>query len=651
MTQKLVRCIEGHVYNSLAHDKCPVCGSPQAHSESVPQEEQKKPAKKTAVDRGGAVKPGQPVFIAGGAAALLLLLVGAWAIGLFGSSEPNGPAGPGQQEAANSDKPAVSDSTVVDPLQASTASNEPEPGKKSEPGENSGSGGTSKSNTAQESNGPVNDCDRYAMSPVDLDRIDGTPGVMTTSGIDPNIAIPACERAVRDHPDERRYKADLGRAYRAAKNDVKAAEAYKHAADEGSLFGTYALGIMARDGAAMPRDPAKARTLLVKAADGGMFAAMLDYANMLRDGIGGPKDAKEAARWLQKAVDADYLPAINQLGSYYLEGALGPADPAKARELFERAAKQNDAAAIGNVGFLYEKGLGVKKDIVQARAQYVQAADRGNTWAMRRLAELALTHKTFGVGQQNESEKWLKKAAALGDSEAMTKLGYGYRNAKFGGFPDYATSRQWFEKAAEAGNAEAMNEIGYAYNVGQGVPRDYGIARSWYQRAAELGNSSGRANLGLLYEFGSGVPLNYSKAWQFYEGAAERGNAFAMLHLGQMLQYGKGMNANLSEALRWYEKAGIEGNADGTWRAVQLLDRYSKEKKIAALAKLALSAAKRGSQEAIQALFREPQHLSRELRAAIEAELASAGFYDGAPRGRFDRKSREALQAFLRGNR
>ena len=232
----------------------------------------------------------------------------------------------------------------------------------------------------------------------------------------------------------------------------------------------------------------------------------------------------------------------------------------------------------------------------------------------------------------------------------MTDLGYAYRDRKFSSVPDYAASRQWFEKAAAAGNAKAMNALGLAYHMAQGVPRDYAIARQWYEKAAQRGNVAALANLGVFYEFGSGVPQNYSKAWQLFEEAAKKGNAFAMYHLGQMTEFGKGMNADASRAVKWYLKAGDGGEADGYWRAVYLFDHYSKKKDLAYITKLALTAAKQGSQDALNVLFRDPGRISREVRAAIETELVNKGFYQGRPRGRFDRKVREALQAYLRGD-
>jgi TPR repeat protein len=279
----------------------------------------------------------------------------------------------------------------------------------------------------------------------------------------------------------------------------------------------------------------------------------------------------------------------------------------------------------------------------------VKAADADSTWSMRHLASLLIAGQ-LKPREEDEARNWLRKAAQRGDTIAMTDFGNYYRLGRFGGAPDYAAARQWYEKAAERGNASAMFQLGYAYDVAQGVPRDYSIARGWYDKAAARGNRAAKRNIGFMYEYGHGVPQNFSKAWEYYEAAAEQGDSQSMIYMGQMTQAGKGMAPNLNGALKWYQKAADAGSADGEWRVVLLLDRYSKDKKDDLLAKFALDAAKKGSSEAIQGLFRNPRQLSRGLRAAIETRLANAGFYEGRVRGSFGRDSRQALEAYLRNS-
>ena len=63
-------------------------------------------------------------------------------------------------------------------------------------------------------NAPITDCDQLAAHPNDPQRkVDGIP----LSEIDPNKAVPACETAVRQYPNDARLSYQLGRAYFARK--------------------------------------------------------------------------------------------------------------------------------------------------------------------------------------------------------------------------------------------------------------------------------------------------------------------------------------------------------------------------------------------------------------------------------------------------
>ena len=561
------------------------------------------------------------LVLGGACGAVLLLVIGAWAGGLFG-----GPRSHGEFQQA-SDKPDRNNTGPGKVTPDSGTKKEPDSSKKNE------------KRAAQ--SGQTTDCDRYAMSPVDPDRVNGVAGVAHIGDINPALAVAACERALQDFPNERRFLTGLARAYRAAKNNGRAMDAYKQAMDKGSAFAGYGYALMVRDGAGMQPNPGEARSLLLKAADAGVPGAMVDYGDMLDVRSGGQSNVQEAERWLKRAVEVNYLPAYSRLGTLYLEGRPGPTEVAKARELFEFAAKQKDPAGIAKLGFLYENGLGVQKDPAMARTQYLMAADGGDTWAMRRIA-LMLVAGSLAPREPGEAQRWLMQAANSGDVGAMTDLGYGFKTGKLGGVPDYSTSRQWFERAAEAGNAEAMNESAWPT-----IPRRACRAiMAWRDHGTNAPSASAISRRPPISACCMNSAMACRKIQQglaaFFEDAAERGNAFAMFHMGQMTQYGKGMNPDLTQAAKWYVKAGEAGNADANWRAMLLFDRFAESKNLSELAALALKAAKGGSQEALQVLFREPGRVSQETRAAIETELESKGFFAGPVRGRFDRKSREA---------
>jgi cytochrome c-type biogenesis protein CcmH/NrfG len=77
---------------------------------------------------------------------------------------------------------------------------------------------------------PVTDCDAYAASAGDPQRkANGVP----LDEINPDLAVPACEAAVRQYPDSSRLIYQLGRAYQKANNFDAALVQYRKAADQG----------------------------------------------------------------------------------------------------------------------------------------------------------------------------------------------------------------------------------------------------------------------------------------------------------------------------------------------------------------------------------------------------------------------------------
>lgn len=57
---------------------------------------------------------------------------------------------------------------------------------------------------------------------------------------------------------------------------------------------------------------------------------------------------------------------------------------------------------------------------------------------------------------------------------------------------DYAAAFEYYKKAAALGDTLAMSNIGYCYEVGQGVEQDLGKARKWYEAAAKESEPHGR---------------------------------------------------------------------------------------------------------------------------------------------------------------
>lgn len=86
----------------------------------------------------------------------------------------------------------------------------------------------------------------------------------------------------------------------------------------------------------------KAREMYKVAADKGHSRAANDYAVSCRDAEGGPQDYEEARKYYAKASELGHVKAMTSLGCLYLNGMGGSMDHKVAKELFVKAGKAGD---------------------------------------------------------------------------------------------------------------------------------------------------------------------------------------------------------------------------------------------------------------------------------------------------------------------
>ena len=171
-----------------------------------------------------------------------------------------------------------------------------------------------------------------------------------------------------------------------------------------------------------------------------------------------------------------------------------------------------------------------------------------------------------------------RRAAEMGDPEAMCNLGICYEYRYGGLTKDDAKAVEWYRKAAEAGNTYAMNNLGVCYRLGKGgLTKDDTKAVEWYQKAAEAGNANAMYNLANCYEYGQGeLTINYTKAVEWYQKAAEAGNTYAMNDLGVCYRHGqRGLTKDEAKAMEWYRKAAEAGDHWAAERLQELEEKSS----------------------------------------------------------------------------
>ena len=161
---------------------------------------------------------------------------------------------------------------------------------------------------AQES--PITDCDTYAASPFEPQP---KATAVPFAQVNPALAVPACEAAVRQYPNSIRLALQLGRAYQKANNFTAAVEQYRKAAEQGLAVAQNNLGVMYETGQGVSQDYQQAAAWYRKAAEQGLAVAQTSLGVMYEKGQGVPKDYQQAVAWYRKAADQGFAQAQSNL--------------------------------------------------------------------------------------------------------------------------------------------------------------------------------------------------------------------------------------------------------------------------------------------------------------------------------------------------
>lgn len=195
--------------------------------------------------------------------------------------------------------------------------------------------------------------------------------------------------------------------------DVKeAATWYALAAEGGDTSAMEELANLLMMGEPIPRDPARARTLLEQALSGGRPSAA--YAIGLLDLEKG--DLIAASRSFQTAADAGNADARYALATMYLDGQGMPRDLVMAGRLMGQAAKAGHVGAQIEYAIMLFNGKGMAKNEAAAFSWFRLAAITGNPVAANRLARLYAA----GIGTPidlRQAAKWHFRARAQGISD------------------------------------------------------------------------------------------------------------------------------------------------------------------------------------------------------------------------------------------
>ncbi|KAI0019058.1 hypothetical protein F4780DRAFT_465612 [Xylariomycetidae sp. FL0641] len=319
-----------------------------------------------------------------------------------------------------------------------------------------------------------------------------------------------------------------------------------------------------------PNDQRSALTLSKK---------LLEAADVLVPRLPDPKSrAKARERYimdahkiLKKLVSAQNPDAMFFLADCLGRGAMGyEPDNKEAFTLYQSAAKLGHPGAAYRTAVCCELGNddggGTRKDPLKAIQWYKRAATLGDTPAMYKVGMILLKGLLGQPRNPREAVGWLKRAAERADAEnphALHELGLLYQAAQPNDpiLRDEAYAFQLFEQAAQLGYKFSQFRLGCCFEYGLlGCPIDPRLSIMWYSRAAAQEEHQSELALSGWYLTGSDGVLQQSdtEAYLWARKAAQAGLAKAEYAMGYFTEVGIGTNANMEDAKRWYWRAAAQ---------------------------------------------------------------------------------------------
>ncbi|EUC66154.1 chitin synthase activator (Chs3), putative [Rhizoctonia solani AG-3 Rhs1AP] len=259
-------------------------------------------------------------------------------------------------------------------------------------------------------------------------------------------------------------------------------------------------------------------------------------------------------------------------------GMLGlQVDHEKAYHLYMQAAKQQHPAACYRVAVCNEIGAGTRKDVRHAVAFYRKAASLGDTAAMYKLGMIFLQGQLGQPKSPRDAIPWLRRAAEQADAEnphALHELGLLHEQP--GSqivVHDEAYAKDLFTRAAQLGYVRSQFKLGTAYEYGQlTCPVDPKRSIAWYTKAAQKGDPEAELALSGWYLTGSEGVLKQSdsEAYLWARRAANKGLSKAEYAVGYYAEVGIGLKVDVEFAKRWYMRAAAQGNKRAMARLTDL---------------------------------------------------------------------------------
>ena len=317
-----------------------------------------------------------------------------------------------------------------------------------------------------------------------------------------------------------------------AKDEQKALEWFRKAAEAGFPMAQNMLGLLSEDGTTVSKDLQEAMRWYRKAAEAGLGAAQLNLGTCYRVGTGTKIDRPEAVKWFRKAANGGYAAASFNLAQMYEFGEALEADARQAAQLYRQAAEAGHAYSYFELGLCYVNGTGVSDDKLEAETCFRRGAEAGdfecqcelaywnvdgraaksdvdealkllklaqaqapNAIAKRKVEHaLTMAYNKSGTehlerGEKEKAGLLLRNALALAEKLDKEYAGRFYTEDALGGcflalakYHEAASELEkavtHYQKASDMGKVPATQRLAEMYEKGQGVEADKEKARA-----------------------------------------------------------------------------------------------------------------------------------------------------------------------------
>ena len=332
------------------------------------------------------------------------------------------------------------------------------------------------------------------------------------------------------------------------------------------------------------------KSLWSLAAQRGHAKAQYELGMANRFGWGGvPPNSHEATRLLRASGNQRLPEAMLALAQLYEFGANGNVGTNRGRrsrrswssdgegrsQSTDRSASQStertDPPGLGDVP------LGTSLDGARPRGISRGSRDSRGSGGSRESRESKSSENRGGTDDKNpiEALRWIKKAAAVGSTEALLKLGVIFDEGGLGTHPSARKAAGFLEQAANRGVAEAQRRLGLLYYEGRGLGRDLALATKWLQLASDQGDAEAQHGLACCLE--GRKHASWKSALFWYRKAAEQGHVESQRKIGNHLLSGDHTRKNVGEAVNWYRKAAERSDARAQFALGELYEHGANE--------------------------------------------------------------------------